>query len=62
MLGLYLLEVKKAFKEALSELLKAKLLYQKLGETPDALEAIMFEERVKQIEPGIRLCSFNLEV
>ena len=27
MMGLYLLEVKKAYKEALSELLKAKLFY-----------------------------------
>ena len=62
MMGLYLLEVKRAYKDALSELLKSKLLYSKLGETPDAMEAFMFEERVKQIEPGIRLCSLNLEV
>ncbi len=62
MQGLQLLEVRKDYKRALEYLLKSKLLYLKLGETPDTLEAIMFQERVKQVDPAIRLCSFNLEV
>jgi hypothetical protein len=50
----------KRFEEALENLIKAKIIYQKISEYKDTIEAIIYQERVQQIDTLIRLCCFQL--
>ena len=49
------------FKEALDNLVKAKIIYEKLATYKDTLEAVIYKEKVSQLDTLIRLCSFNLQ-
>jgi signal recognition particle subunit SRP68 len=55
----FLIEEKK-FADALDNLIKAKIVYEKIAHYKDAIEAVIYEEKVAQIDTLIRLCSFNL--
>lgn len=58
--GLFFIE-KDMFSEALDNLLKAKVIYSKIGSLKDTLEAIVYEEKVGQIDTFIRLCAAKLK-
>lgn len=60
MLAIYLIESKK-FEEALDNLLKAKIIYQKISQFKDTLEEIIYKEKVNQIDTLIRQCAFSLK-
>jgi len=60
MSAVYQMEVKD-FKTALDNLLKSKIIFEKISQYKDTLEAIIYKEKVSQIETLIRLCSFNLK-
>lgn len=50
----------KKFQEALDNLIKTKIIYNKIAQYKDALEAIIYKEKINQIDTFIRMCSFNL--
>ena len=60
MSAVYQMEVKK-FNEALDNLLKAKIIYEKIAQYKDTLEAVIYTEKVTQLDTLIRLCAFNLQ-
>ena len=49
------------FEEALDELLKVRIIYKNLAATKDSLEAAIYGEKIQQIEPLVRLCTYNLQ-
>jgi hypothetical protein len=57
----YLIEVKK-WQEALDLLLSAKVIYQKIASFKDSLEAVVYEEKIGQINTFVRLCCFELKM
>jgi hypothetical protein len=59
MSAIYQMEVKD-FKGALDNLIKTKIIYEKIAQYKDTLEAIIYKEKVGQLDTLIRLCSFNI--
>jgi len=57
----YLLEVEK-YQEGLDKLLRAKLIYQKVAQYKDSLEAVIYQEKIGQIDTFVRLCCLNLKL
>ena len=57
----YLIEVKK-WSEALDLLLSSKVIYQKVSGFKDSLEAVVYQEKIGQINTFIRLCCFELKM
>ena len=57
----YLIEVKK-WAEALDLLLSSKVIYQKISSFKDSLEAVVYQEKIGQINTFIRLCCFELKM
>ena len=51
----------KQYDEALDNLLRAKIIYEKISAYKDSLEAIIYKEKTSQIDTLLRLCSFNLK-
>ena len=51
----------KEYKKALDNLLKTKIIYEKISNYKDTLEAIIYKERVSQIDTLLRLCQFHLK-
>lgn len=51
----------KDYTNALDNLIKSKIIYEKIAQYKDSLEAIIYKEKVSQIDTLIRLCSFNLK-
>lgn len=49
------------FTEALDELIKVRIIYKNLASTKDSLEAAIYDEKIQQIEPLIRLCTYNIQ-
>lgn len=60
MLAVYEME-KKDFQSALDNLLKSKIIYEKISQYKDSLEAIIYKERVSQLDTLLRLCAFTLK-
>jgi len=60
MSAVYLMEAKK-YQEALDNLVKTKIIYEKIAKYKDTLEAIIYKEKVSQIDTLLRLCVFNLK-
>ena len=48
------------FKEALDCLIKSRIVYEKIQEYKDTIEAVIYQEKVAQIDTLTRLCSFNI--
>ena len=57
----YLIEVKK-WQEALDLLLRAKVIYQNISKVKDSIEAVIYKERISQLDTFIRLCCLSLGV
>ena len=57
----YLMEVEK-WQEALDNLMRAKVIYQKVSQFKDSLEAVIYQEKIGQIDTFIRLCCLNLKM
>lgn len=53
MQGMYLMESKN-FQDALDNLLRAKIIYQKISNFKDTLEEVIYKEKVGQIDTLIR--------
>jgi len=51
----------KEYKTALDNLLKSKIIYEKVSQYKDTLEAIIYKEKISQIDTLLRLCAFNLK-
>jgi len=49
------------FEEAFDSLLKVKIIYKNLAKSKDSLEAAIYEEKIAQVEPLLRLCSYNIQ-
>lgn len=60
MLGMYQLECKD-FQNALDNLLRSKIIYQKISQLKDTLEEVIYKEKVGQIDTLIRQCAFSLK-
>lgn len=43
-------------------MLRSKLIYQKLAEHKDSLEAVIYQEKISQLDTFIRLCCLNLKL
>lgn len=57
----YLMEIEK-YQEALDLLMKSKVIYSKISEFKDSLEAVIYDERIGQLDTFIRLCCSNLSL
>ena len=57
----YFIEIEK-WQEALDLLLRAKVIYQKISSYRDSLEAVIYQERIGQLDTFIRLCCVNLKI
>lgn len=55
----YLIEVKK-WEEALDLLLRAKVIYQNISQMKDSIEAVIYKEKIGQLDTFIRLCCLSL--
>ena len=51
----------KDYKNAFDNLLRSKIIYEKISQYKDTLEAIIYKEKISQLDTLIRLCSFNLK-
>lgn len=51
----------KDYEGALDNLLKSKIIYQKISEFKDTLEEIIYKEKVNQLDTLIRQCAFSLK-
>lgn len=60
MCGIYQTEIKD-YQQAIDNLLKAKIIYEKISHFKDTLEAIIYREKIGQLDTLIRLCAFNLK-
>lgn len=49
------------YSDALDNLIKARVIYKNLIKSKDSLEAAIYNEKVEQIEPLMRLCTYNLQ-
>lgn len=56
----YLMEVKK-WKEAIELLVRAKVIYQSISKMKDSIEAVIYKERIGQLDTFIRLCCVSLK-
>ena len=50
------------YEEAINDFLKAKLIFSQIGSTQDTLEAIIYNEKVSQLETFIRSCAASLQI
>ena len=50
------------YQEALDLLMKSKVIYSKISEFKDSLEAVIYDERIGQLDTFIRLCCSNLSL
>ena len=50
------------YEEAINDFLKAKLIFSQIGATQDTLEAIIYNEKVSQLETFIRSCAASLQI
>ena len=57
----YLIEAQK-WQEALDLLLSSKVIYQKIASYKDSLEAVIYQEKIGQIDTFLRLCCLNLNL
>lgn len=57
----YLIEVKK-WEEALDKLLNSKAIYQKIMQYRDSIEAVIYQEKIGELDTFIRLCCTNLKM
>ena len=48
------------FTEAMDALLKVNIIYKRLSKSKDSLEAVIYQEKVDQIAPLLRLCTYNI--
>lgn len=60
--GQSLIENQKDLGEALKVLFRACALYDKIASTKDQMEAIMYKEKVQQIEPFLKFCFHGLGI
>ena len=51
----------KDFKKALDNLLRSKIIYQKISEFKDTLEEVIYKEKISQLDTLIRQCAFSLK-
>ena len=42
--------------------MESKVIYQKIAEYKDSLEAVIYNERINQLDTFIRLCCVNLSL
>ena len=42
--------------------MKSKVIYSKISEVKDSLEAVIYDERIGQLDTFIRLCCSNLSL
>jgi len=42
--------------------MRSKVIYQKISEFKDSLEAVIYDERIGQLDTFIRLCCSNLSL
>jgi hypothetical protein len=49
------------YEDALDALLRTRIIYKNLAKSKDSLEAAIYNEKQDQIEPLIRLCTYNLQ-
>lgn len=57
----YLIEIKK-WAEALDKLLNSKAIYQKIMQFRDSIEAVIYHEKIAELDTFIRLCCTNLKM
>ena len=57
----YLIETKK-WQEALDKLLSSKVIYQKIMQYKDSIEAVSYQEKIGELDTFIRLCCTNLKM
>ena len=57
----YLIETKQ-WQEALDKLLNSKALYQKIMSYRDSIEAVIYQEKIAELDTFIRLCCTNLKM
>jgi len=57
----FFIEVEK-WQDALDYLVRAKLIYQKVSLYKDSLEALIYQEKIGQLDTFIRLCCLNLKI
>lgn len=50
----------KQHQEALDNLIRCKIIYEKISQYKDTIEAVIYEERISQLDTLIRMCCFNL--
>jgi hypothetical protein len=55
MLAVYEMDIKD-YKNAMDNLLKSKIIYEKMSQYKDSLEAIIYKEKISQIDTLLRLC------
>lgn len=53
---------KQNHQEALDHLLKAKVIYNEIAQHKDTLEALIYKEKVGQIDTFIRSCAMSLQI
>ena len=58
--AIYQLECKD-YQGALDNLLRSKIIYQKISSFKDTLEEVIYKEKVGQIDTLIRQCAFSLK-
>lgn len=61
MSAVYLME-KFKFEDALDHLLEAKVIFEQIKSYQDAVEALIYEEKVNQLETFIRQCALRLQI
>lgn len=57
----YLIEAKQ-WREALDKLLNAKAIYQKIMQFRDSIEAVIYQEKISELDTFIRLCCTSLKM
>ena len=50
------------YEEAIDHLLRAQIIYKQLTEYRDPMEALIYTEKVNQLQTFIRSCSANLQI
>lgn len=57
----YLIEAER-WQEALDLLISSKVLYQNIASLKDSIEAVIYQEKISQLDTFIRLCCLNLNI
>lgn len=60
MLAVYEMDIKD-YQSAMDNLLRSKIIYEKISQYKDSLEAIIYKEKISQIDTLLRLCSFSVK-